>query len=88
MNGEMRILLVEDNPGDARLIQEMLSERADTSAYSLEHHESLKDCLDSTDRSTHTLILLDLGLPDSQGIETFRSVFREVRDAPIVILSG
>lgn len=88
MNGEMHILLVEDNPGDARLLSETLSERSDTIAYRLEHRNCLRACLDAVDQANYSLILLDLGLPDSQGIETFRSVFREVRDAPIVILSG
>ncbi len=88
MNGEMHILLVEDNPGDARLIREMLGERVDTFPHCLEHQESHKAGLDAMDRGTYSLILLDLGLPDSHGIETFRGVFREVRDTPIVILSG
>lgn len=83
----MKILLVEDNPGDARLFQEMLTE-VDSEQFELTHVESMKDALHSIGQEAYDVILLDLGLPDSQGIDTFNRVYEKARMVPIVILTG
>lgn len=83
----MKILLVEDNPGDTRLIQEMLSE-ADTVQFEMVHAESLAEALKCLSEDTFDVVLLDLGLPDSQGIDTFNRVYAKVPVLPIVILTG
>jgi PAS domain S-box-containing protein/putative nucleotidyltransferase with HDIG domain len=85
----MRILLVEDNPGDARLITEMLKDvhREDLL---LEHAGTLKEGLRYVGDPEKPLdaVLLDLGLPDSQGFATFER-FQEKADAfTVIILSG
>lgn len=83
----MRILLVEDNPGDTRLIQEMIRE-VEAEQFEVTHVESLGEALHHVTKETFEIILLDLGLPDSQGIETFNRMYAKARMVPIVILTG
>jgi DNA-binding NarL/FixJ family response regulator len=83
----MKILLVEDNPGDARLLQEMLKE-ADATHLELSFAESLSDALQIIGEKHFDIILLDLALPDSLGIETFKKVHAQAPDVPVVVLSG
>ncbi len=66
----IRILLIEDNSGDARLIQEMLTEEVD-SPFTLECAGSLAEGLERLDKTDFDVVLSDLGLPDSSGLETF-----------------
>jgi PAS domain S-box-containing protein len=81
-----RVLLVEDNPGDARLIQEMLREAGE--GYQLEWVPQLSDGLERLARGEIDLVLLDLGLPDSQGLDTFIRAFSHAPQVPFVVLSG
>ena len=83
----MRVLLVEDNHRDARRIQEMIRE-VGTAKIELTHAERLDEALKCLEGDSFDTVLLDLGLPDSQGIDTFNSVNSVVRDVPIVMLSG
>jgi signal transduction histidine kinase/CheY-like chemotaxis protein len=82
-----RILLVEDNPGDARLIKEMLAE-AGGGTISLDWVPRLADGLDRLSRGEIDLVLLDLGLPDSQGLETFFRAYAHAPKVPFVVLTG
>ena len=81
------VLLVEDNPGDARLILELLGE-VQTQAFDLERVERLDHALTRLSRTGVDVVLLDLGLPDSQGLETFMRARRGAPDEPIVVISG
>jgi len=83
----IRILLVEDNPGDARLLQEMLADEGEDTTEML-HVEQLSAALDLLAIESFDVILLDLGLPDSSGIETFDRMYEEYPDVPVVVLSG
>src|ERR1051326_8511676 len=83
----IRVLLVEDNPGDARLILEMLRETQDLD-FELESLESLAPALARLSRTGVDVVLLDLGLPDSQGLETFSRVQAHLPNDPIVVISG
>ena len=83
----LRIGLVEDNPGDARLIQEMLREPPITQ-FRLTHSTRVDQLLESLDRDPIEVLLLDLGLPDSQGMETFHRINDRAPGLPIVIFSG
>src|ERR1043165_6870902 len=83
----IRVLLVEDNPGDARLILEMLRETQDLD-FELESLESLAPALARISRTGVDVVLLDLGLPDSQGLETFSRVQAHLPNDPIVVISG
>jgi signal transduction histidine kinase len=87
MSDVLKVLLVEDNPGDARLIQEMLRD-TERDQFQLEHEACLQDALGLLGERTYDLILLDLGLPDSQGLDTFSKISAQVPDIPILVLSG
>lgn len=82
------ILLIEDNPVDARVIEELFGE------YGREFHLHVKDTLHdgldflSSNKNLINLILLDLTLPDSAGIETFENVNSLVPWLPIVVITG
>jgi signal transduction histidine kinase len=81
-----RVLLIEDNPGDADLVRLRLVEGK--SAAEVNCVNRLSDGLDSLKERSPSVILLDLNLPDSQGAETFRKVLEKAPNVPIVILSG
>lgn len=82
-----KVLLVEDNLGDARLLQEFLADPAGL-AYELEAVEDLKSGLDRLGRGGVDLLLLDLSLPDSQGLESFTRAHEFMPQVPIIVLSG
>jgi CheY-like chemotaxis protein len=83
----MKILLVEDNPGDARLIEEMIKEEG-TAKFELVHVKSLAEALESLGANSFDSVLLDLGLPDSSGLDTLIRVHNQAPDMPIVVLTG
>jgi PAS domain S-box-containing protein len=83
----IRVLLVEDNPGDARLIQEMLAE-AGGQDFSIEWVSRLADGLERLTRDQIDVVLLDLGLPDSRGLETFFKARQHAPQVPFVVLTG
>ena len=84
----MKVLLIEDNPGDARLIQEMVSE-ADGAAIDLERVDRLSTGLKHLVAAGDIdLVLLDLGLPDSSGFDTFTSIKAQAPGVAIVVLTG
>ncbi|HEY4845752.1 MAG TPA: diguanylate cyclase response regulator [Candidatus Dormibacteraeota bacterium] len=84
-----RVLLVEDNPGDARLVRESLNDGA-PGQFMLQVADSLKQALESLRASAGEtdVVLLDLSLPDSHGLETFRAVHSLAPAVPILVLSG
>jgi DNA-binding response OmpR family regulator len=88
----LEILLIEDNPGDARLIQEMLADAsaASTTApqITLEHANQLSAGLACLSKHPFDIILLDLGLPDSVGLETLLRTHEHEPDVPVIILTG
>lgn len=84
---EIRVLLVEDNPGDVRLIREALAD-APHARIKLEHADCLKATQEILARQEYDLILLDLSLPDSSGLETVEKAGDASPDTPIVILTG
>lgn len=83
----VRILLVEDNLGDRRLIREMLAE-ATNMTFDLQYADRLQAAIEYMDQNDVEVILLDLGLPDSQGLETLRQVYAQASNTPIVVLTG
>ena len=87
MNKPLRILLVEDNPGDADLIREMLP-NDDASGFTVHCVTRLADAVAHLREKEADLALLDLDLPDSQGIETVRTAHRAAPELPIVVLTG
>ena len=83
----LQVLLIEDNPGDVRLIREMLAEAA-TSDIGIESAESLSAGLEILTAGGFEVVLLDLGLPDSQGLATLGRLYARVPDIAIVVLTG
>jgi PAS domain S-box-containing protein len=83
----IKVLLVEDNPGDVRLIREMFKE-AKTAWAALEDTPSLMTAVERLAKGGIDAVLLDLGLPDSQGISTFVKLHNRFLRIPIVVLTG
>jgi two-component system, cell cycle sensor histidine kinase and response regulator CckA len=81
------VLLVEDNPGDARLILELLGQ-VQAQAFDLERVDRLDRALARLAETGVDVVLLDLGLPDSQGLDTFVRTRRGAPGEPIVVISG
>jgi two-component system, NarL family, sensor histidine kinase UhpB len=83
----IKILLIEDNPGDTKSIIEMLKE-ADDNRYEVVHTTRLDDGIKIIVKDDFDLILLDLGLPDSEGMDTFNIMKYNAPDIPIIVLTG
>jgi sigma-B regulation protein RsbU (phosphoserine phosphatase) len=82
----LRVLLLEDNPGDVRLIQELLIEAS--APFQLEAVGRLSEARSRLENGSYNLILVDLSLPDSHGIETFHTVAALAPHTPLIVLSG
>src|SRR5271156_296613 len=80
------VLLVEDNPGDARLLREMLREGA--AAAEVKHVGCIRDAEKNLSEFIFDLVLLDLGLPDVQGLEALRRARALTPNTPVVVLTG
>ena len=83
----IKVLLIEDNPGDARLIREMLAE-VRGATFDLEWVDRLSAGLERLAEGGFDMVLLDLGLPDSQGIDTFVTLQAQAPRVPIIVLTG
>ncbi|MDE3052066.1 MAG: PAS domain S-box protein, partial [Nitrospirota bacterium] len=83
----MQILLVEDNPGDIRLLQEYLKE-ASAYRFQLTQVDRLSTGLERLAEARFDAVLLDLSLPDSQGLDTLVRLHEAAKDVPIVVLTG
>ena len=88
MNGlPIRVMLVEDNPGDARLLHEMLHEPGSLKM-EVAHFACMKDALSHLSTNTANVILLDLGLPDAEGLDGVRKVRTAAPGTPLVVLTA
>ncbi|MEH2108655.1 hybrid sensor histidine kinase/response regulator [Nostoc sp.] len=83
----IKVLLVEDNPGDVFLLHEFLKE-VTTVVVDLMPVERLSEALDYLAKEIFDVILLDLSLPDSQGLETFVIAHVQAKATPIIVLTG
>ncbi len=86
-NETIRALLVEDNPGDARLVRETLR-GALTARFEVEDVDRLEGAIARLRRPGIDVVLLDLSLPDSHGHATIARIHREAPAAPVIALSG
>ncbi len=88
----IRVLLLEDNPADARLVREMFVDAAADklipSSFELTNSTRLSDALKALQKDPFDVILTDLELPDSRGLETFLKVRSKAPKTPIVVLTG
>jgi signal transduction histidine kinase len=87
MSSPLHILLVEDNPADARLTREILRE-ARSLDFEIAVARSLGDAVALLAESAFDIVLLDLSLPDAQGLASVRRVGREHPHLPLIVLSG
>lgn len=83
----LKILLVEDDVSYAFLIEEYLKDSTDTE-FVITHVTSLHQAMATLEKDDHQLVLLDLGLPDSFGMDTLISVRKKYQDIPVVVLTG
>lgn len=88
MSEPTRVLLVEDDPGDAYILRWHLKSDSGGHHFELDHVEFLATGLERLAERDFEILLLDLGLPDSLGLETFSRFHQEAPDVPIVVLSG
>ncbi len=88
MEQHFKVLLIEDNPGDAFLIKFYLEEEPVGNQYELEHTEFLEEGLKKLDENTYDVILLDLGLPDSTGLDTLKKVLEHSPEELVIVLTG
>lgn len=87
MAEKVRILMIEDNYSDVRIIKEMLIDVKEFN-FDFKHVESLKQGMKSLGHDEFDVLLLDLNLPDSNGINTFFKAQKSAPNLPIVIYSG
>ena len=87
MSEVKRILLVEDNPGDAFALQEIASEHT-ALEYGIDIVDRLSLAMEALTANHFDLVLLDLSLPDAFGVEAVEAVHGLVGDLPIIVLTG
>lgn len=87
-NEAVRVLFVEDDPIDRRLVERILCPCLNPVQFTVSSAESLAEAAESLKDKEYDVVLLDLGLPDSDGIETLRAISRENPYVPIVVLTG
>jgi diguanylate cyclase (GGDEF)-like protein len=81
------VLLIEDNPGDARLIEAMIGDDPEA-PFALQVADRLATGLERLSADDTALVILDLSLPDSFGLETFAKVYAHSPAVPIIVLTG
>ena len=83
----LRVLLVEDNAGDARLLREMFSKES-AGSFELTHKTRMSEAEAYLARGGVDVVLLDMGLPDGQGIENLRRARAAAPDVVMMVLTG
>jgi len=88
MNGEIRVLQIDDDEIDVRLVKRALGKCTKPAKFVVESAPCLAEGLNLLKTRHYDILLLDLGLPDSNGIETVQSVCKVNSNVPIVVLTG
>ncbi len=83
----IRVLLIEDNPGDVRLVEHYLQQHSNHD-FVIEHVDRLQAGLDRLRSNEIDVVLLDMSLPDSDSVTTFARVYRTAPHIPIIVLTG
>jgi len=84
MSSVRTLLVIEDNPGDARLLCEMLAGERTRRV----HVGTMIDAETHLARHAVDVVLLDLGLPDSQGLDAIRRIRAAAPEVPLIVLTG
>ncbi len=82
-----KLLLIEDNPGDARLV-EILLEESDFKNYTLINHITLTEGMAAIEKEDFDVVMLDLSLPDSRGFETLQQLIKRFPDVNVIVMTG
>jgi len=85
---EINILLVEDDAVDCRLVKKFLSRSGPPGRFQVETADTLSQAIECLSSGSYDLVLLDLNLPDSSGIDTVQRTHETNSDVPIVVLTG
>jgi signal transduction histidine kinase len=83
----LHILLIEDNPGDARIV-ELLLEESDLPECKIVNCQTLGDGVNALMKKDFDVVLLDLSLPDSRGFETLQRLISAKPDVNVVVMTG
>jgi DNA-binding response OmpR family regulator len=83
----LKVLLVEDNPGDARLVRETLAESS-SPRFQLTHVEALNEARRCLESEQFDAVLLDLMLEDSPRLGTLMEIHAQATSTPVVVLTG
>ncbi len=83
----IKVLIIEDNPGDARLLQEYLPQKG-SPRFEVTLADQLSAGLKCLTAAAVDAIVLDLGLPDSQGLDTLLGLLPQAKDTPVIVLTG
>lgn len=83
----LKVLLLEDNPADAHLLQELLHDASDL-AWKIISVEYLNEAIDQLKQQNFDVVLSDLSLPDAQGLDTVIRIHTLLPDLPIIVLTG
>ncbi len=87
MSDKVRLLHVEDSPIIAQLIQGMFASEKSISV-DIEHFVTVKEAMERLAKGNIDIVLTDLQLPDSDGLNTFNRIYAEAPDIPIIIMTG
>lgn len=79
------ILIVEDNTIDRIIAERILHKEAN---FQVQFANTLSQALEMMDKNDFNAILLDLNLPDSQGVSTFETIHAKRKDIPVIVLTG
>ncbi len=83
----VKILLIEDNPGDARLV-EILLEESDFLDCKIINKQSLTEGIEALNEEDFDIVLLDLTLPDSRGFDTLQRLIQAHPDVNVIVMTG
>jgi signal transduction histidine kinase len=84
----IRLLLVEDDAGDRKIVKLALDQPANAANFNMEPAETLSQAIEHLKSKNYDVVLLDLGLPDSNGIDTVRKAHQANPNVPIIVLTG
>jgi signal transduction histidine kinase len=84
----IKLLLVEDDAGDRKIVKLALDQSSNAADFNIELSDTLSQAIDSLKNKDYDVVLLDLGLPDSSGINTVQKVLQANPDVPIIVLTG
>ncbi len=88
MNDEIKVLQIDDDEIDVRLVKRSLAKSPHTNKFNMESANTLAGGIELLNANQYDIVLLDLGLPDSNGIETVQKICQVNPNIPIVVLTG